>query len=301
MRKLSTLATVLAATLVLTLAVPVGATASMYLTETKDGWRVLGLDVRSAHGETVLVSDIGDGLLVSLGENEVVHLYDTAGRPAGKLAGPSDYALVGGDKPFVGVHPPGYLIDYESGELVVAWRQVPEADLYVVTIDEDRVETTDRATRIRIPLAGLSLGSLISIDAVDSTQSEGNEVLGTMSLVVSEFMLNEVQGAGGSRALPTTNNLRFTTFIPDDYAPAPALVCSGGGLNRYFGGDNRSWGGDLSGLPNPCASGDQLDDRPERDNSTCKRYSPVLEVWIDLHAPRHQECRYFRHAMDIST
>src|SRR5690606_30283036 len=26
-----------------------------------------------------------------------------------------------------------------------------------------------------------------------------------------------------------------------DYAPAPLFVCSGGGLNRYFGGDNRSW------------------------------------------------------------
>lgn len=156
------------------------------------------------------------------------------------------------DQAFVPVQALAYVIDHSDNTLHIAWQPVSGADEYLIRVDDKQLEVTKGLSFIS-PRDAIRVGQILSVDALDHDKSREEALLGTMSLIVSDRTLSQAVAAeaeaesvngetsAAAAAGPATTELRYITFIPDAWAPAPWPVCSGGGSSRYFKGDNRSW------------------------------------------------------------
>ncbi len=157
------------------------------------------------------------------------------------------------DEAFVPVQALAYVIDHSENALRIAWQPVRGADEYVVSLDGAQLEVTKRFG-FEIPRSRVQEGEVLSVDAFDYEASKEEALLGTMSLIISERTLGQAEAAAADSvemaaavAGPATTELRYISFIPEEFIAAPPPpVCSGGGLNRFFKGDNRSWNANSS-------------------------------------------------------
>ncbi len=243
--------------------VAVGTDPTPRLEPTADGWRVTGFAVESTRGEVDRLdrSAVGSAMIeVEPGGRR--YLTDPEGRSLGFVTGPvTSFDLDGTGDPYDGVQPLSVIVDRDSSELVLAWRPVPGADLYEVSIGERRLTSTS-ATSVRIPLDEVAVDDLVDVTAIDRNAPEEERIIGTMSLVVSEFVLGRIadppggpigrlpvpprrdlMSVGPMSARPNDTHFRFKTFIPERWVSAP-IICNGEAgfsTDRYFRGDDRTW------------------------------------------------------------
>lgn len=155
------------------------------------------------------------------------------------------------EQTFVPVQALAYLTDHSDDTLHIAWQPVRGADEYVVSLDGAELEVTKRFS-FEIPRSKTREGQVLTVDAFDYEASREEALLGTMSLIISDRTLSQALGSetgtadkremAAAVAGPATTELRYVSFIPEEFIAAPPPpVCSGGGLNRFFKGDNRSW------------------------------------------------------------
>lgn len=208
------------------------------------GWVIRGASIASlGEGRAELTSR--SGTRTNIQDPDGLHLYMPDGGFAGVLPQRVDLD-VERDQGFVPVQALAYVIDHSDNSLHIAWQPVRGADEYLVRVDNTQLDLTKEFSFL-IPRNRIRDGQVLSVDAFDYDASKEEVLLGTMSLIISDRTLDQASAAVDGEAVtaaagPATTELRYITFIPEEFIAAPPWpVCSGGGLNRFFKGDNRSW------------------------------------------------------------